>query len=213
MAESPRLLLLIWGFSLLDHDRDLGLYRFGVSVRHLLILNQRRLWAIAQNLPFKRSRRLLKTFFLPATMVFSGGCASTSVLIPADDSTFAQAQQRLERTMALVEETKAPLAERVLFVQAEGFYLYRYKPPTRSTGAYLAEAAASITDFPAFQSLAGSLNLLDLRLRAPDSAIQLWETLLTRCPQTTLRPLALYRLGWAYRNASAEGWLRWSHRA
>ena len=189
----------------MDHDRDLGLYVFGVSVRHLFKFNQRRLWVIARNSSPVWRGRFLTTFVLTATIIFVSGCATPSVLISADDSIFAQAQQRLERTVALVEETKAPFAERVLFVQAEGFYRYRYEPPTRSGAAYLAEAAASITDFPAFQSLAGSLSLLDLRLRAPDSAIQLWETLLTRYPQTTLRPLALYRLGWAYRNASAEG--------
>jgi hypothetical protein len=69
----------------------------------------------------------------------------------------------------------------------------------------LAEAAAAITDFPGFQSLAGSLDLEDLRFRAPDSAVQIWETLLELHPQTKLRPLTLYRLGWAYRSVGAQG--------
>lgn len=139
------------------------------------------------------------------TSILVSGCASPSVLISADDSTFAEAQSSLRRTTALVEKSGAPEAERVLFLQAEGFYRYRFLPPARGKAAFLAEAAASITDFPAFQSLAGSLSLLDLRLRATDSAIQLWETFLERYPQTKLRPLALYRLGWAYRYASAAG--------
>ena len=71
--------------------------------------------------------------------------------------------------------------------------------------SFFAEASASITDFPAFQSLAGSLNLLDLRVRASDSAIQIWEAFLKRYPQSSLRPLTLYRLGWTYRNAAATG--------
>lgn len=187
----------------MDHDRNLGLCVFGVSVRDLFKLNSNDVWAIA-----RKSTLIWRYFAMPtfiATSAFVSGCASPSVLISADDSTFSQTQRRLERAVALVEGTKAPVEERILFLQAEGFYRYRYEPPTRSGAAYFAEAAASITDFPAFQSLAGSLSLLDLRLRAPDSAIQLWETLLTRYPQTTLRPLALYRLGWAYRNASAAG--------
>ena len=49
------------------------------------------------------------------------------------------------------------------------------------------------------------MDLQDLRFRAPDCAIQLWETLLELHPQTNLRPLTLYRLGWAYRNVGAQG--------
>lgn len=161
--------------------------------------------AFARNWPL-RCRRFGAIALITATATLVSGCASPSVLISDDDSTFKEAQFRLQRTTTLVlGETRAPEAERALFLQAEGFYRYRYLPPARGRAAYLAEAAASITDFPAFQSLAGSLSLLDLRLRATDSAIQLWETLLERYPQTPLRPLTLYRLGWAYRSASAAG--------
>lgn len=90
-------------------------------------------------------------------------------------------------------------------MQAEGFYRYRFSPPERSTEKYMAEAAAAITDFPGFQSLAGSLDLQDLRFRAPDSAVQIWETLLELHPHTKLRPLTLYRLGWAYRSVGVQG--------
>ncbi|MDR3608729.1 MAG: hypothetical protein P4M08_15300 [Oligoflexia bacterium] len=71
--------------------------------------------------------------------------------------------------------------------------------------SYLAEAAAAITDFPALQSLAGSFDLVDLRLRAADASVQLWETLLLRYPKTPLRSLTLYHLGWAYRSVAASG--------
>jgi hypothetical protein len=142
-------------------------------------------------------------------MMLIGGllnaCAANSVLIRHDDQTFSKAQQQLQRTEKTVDEFTPEPSERGLFLQAEGFYRYRFLPPERSTGKYLAEAAAAITDFPGFQSLAGSLDLEDLRFRAPDSAVQIWETLLELHPQTKLRPLTLYRLGWAYRSVGAQG--------
>jgi hypothetical protein len=69
----------------------------------------------------------------------------------------------------------------------------------------MGEIAAAITEFPVLQSLAGSLDLLDVRLRSSDAAIQLWETLLANRPATALRPLTLYRLGWAYRTSGVSG--------
>jgi hypothetical protein len=136
-----------------------------------------------------------------------GGCA-TGVLVRADDAAFARAEARLERTTGLVGALAAPAPERTLFLQAEGFYRYRFTPPPRRAISYVAEVAAAVTDFPALQSLAGSLDLLDLRLRADDAAIQLWETLLERDPTTALRSLTLYRLGWAYRTRGAAGFPR-----
>ena len=132
-------------------------------------------------------------------------CATNSVLIRQNDQTFTKAQQQLQRTAKAVDEFKPEPAERSLFMQAEGFYQYRFLPPEKSTAKYFAEAAAAITDFPGFQSLAGALDMEDLRFRAPDSAVQIWETLLDLHPQTKLRPLTLYRLGWAYRNVGAQG--------
>jgi hypothetical protein len=132
-------------------------------------------------------------------------CSTNSVLIRQDDQTFTKAQLQLQRTEKTVDEFKPAPSERSLFMQAEGFYQYRFLPPEKSTGKYFAEAAAAITDFPGFQSLAGSLDMEDLRFRAPDSAVQIWETLLELYPQTKLRPLTLYRLGWAYRNVGAQG--------
>ena len=70
------------------------------------------------------------------------------------------------------------------------------------------QAAAVAFDFPALQAVAGSLDLIDLRLKTSDGAVHLWETLLDHHPQTELRPLTLYRLGWAYRSSGATGFPR-----
>ncbi len=137
--------------------------------------------------------------------IYLNGCASNTVLIRQDDQTFARAQKQLQRTEKTVDELKPDPSERTLFLQAESFYRYRFSPPKRSAEKFMAEAAAAITDFPGFQSLAGSLDLQDLRFRAPDSAVQLWETLLQQHPHTNLRPLTLYRLGWAYRSVGVQG--------
>lgn len=90
-------------------------------------------------------------------------------------------------------------------MQAEGFYQYRFAPPSRGGVSYLGELGAAVTDFPVLQSFSGSLDLRELRLRSTDAAIQLWETLLAQQPKTVLRPLALYRLGWAYPTSDVLG--------
>jgi hypothetical protein len=133
------------------------------------------------------------------------GACSTSVLVRPDDPTFALASQRLQRTATQVEALPAPAPEKLLFLQAEAFYRYRFAPPPRGAMSYLAEIAATATEFPALMSLAGSLDLMNLRLRSTDASVQLWETLLASHPTTPLRPLTLYRLGWAYRNLGAAG--------
>lgn len=132
------------------------------------------------------------------------GCAST-VLVAPDDATFARAQRRQAETAARVEALSPPLPDRTLFLQAEAFYQYRFAPPPRGAASYLGEFGAALTDFPALQSFAGSLDLVELRLRSTDAAIQLWETLLARQPKTVLRPLTLYRLGWAYPSSDLLG--------
>ena len=111
----------------------------------------------------------------------------------------------MAQTTEIVDKLHPPSLERNLFLQAESYYRYRFQPPPRGAESYFAEAAAAITDFPGFQSLAGSFDFIDLRYRAPDSAVQFWETLLAQYPQTTLRPYVLYRLGWAYRSVGARG--------
>jgi len=137
------------------------------------------------------------------------GCAG-SVLIRPDDATFGGAQARLGSTTVLIDQEQPPPAERWLFLQAESYYRYRFEFPPRSALSYVAQAAAATTDFPAFQALAGSLDLLDLRLKSYDGAVQMWETLLARYPQSRLRPLTLYRLGWAYRSSGVAGFPRGS---
>jgi hypothetical protein len=132
------------------------------------------------------------------------GCAPP-VVIGAHDTTFARAQHRLEVTAVAVDALAPPPDERALFLQAEAFHRYRFAFAARGGLAYAGEIAAAVTDFPALQSFAGGFDLLELRLRADDAAVQLWETLLANRPATRLRPLALYRLGWAYRSASVSG--------
>jgi hypothetical protein len=130
---------------------------------------------------------------------------SSSVTIRHDDASFARARDRLARTQAEVDRLSAPPEEKLRFMQGEAFYRYRFAFPQRGLGANLAQAAAVIVELPALQSLAGSLDLLDLRLRSYDAATQLWEGLLIDHPATALRPLLLYRLGWAYRSTGVAG--------
>jgi len=147
-----------------------------------------------------------KKFIIAAVIcTLTSACTTTSVLIPHDDATFAKAQKASLHIKKIVDRLNPPQSEKQLFLQAESFYQYRFSPPPKSSGKYLAEAASAITDFPGFQSLAGSLDMEDLRYRAPDSAVQLWETLLKEHPKTTLKPITLYQLGWAYRNVGAQG--------
>jgi hypothetical protein len=77
----------------------------------------------------------------------------------------------------------------------------------------VAQTLAVATEFAPLQALASSAGMFGLRLRVYDGAVQLWETLLQRSPDTTLRPLALYRLGWAYRSLGASGFPRDSDQA
>lgn len=140
------------------------------------------------------------------------GCGN-SALIRRDDATYLRAIDRLKRTRQLVAASLAPEDDQAMFLQAEGLFRYRFAPPGRGLGSYLAQTAASTIDLPVLDSLAGALDLYSLRLRTYDGAIQLWETLLARDPATPLRPLALYRLGWAYRNSLASGLPGTSERA
>jgi hypothetical protein len=132
------------------------------------------------------------------------GCGG-SLLVRPDDQTFTRAQQRLARMAATPEVTAAPVPERTLFMQAESLYDYRFDPPARGVGNYLVQTIAVATEFAPLQALASSVGLFELRLRVHDGAVQLWEMLLARHPTTRLRPLTLYRLGWAYRSVGVSG--------
>lgn len=142
-----------------------------------------------------------------ATLAIASLLASCgqSALIRGDDAVYRRALDRLKRSRQLVAGSLAPEDDQVIFLQAEGLFRYRFAPPGKSFGSYLAQTAASAIDLPVLDSLAGALDLYSLRLRTNDGAVQLWETLLARSPTTPLRPLALYRLGWAYRNSLASG--------
>ena len=139
------------------------------------------------------------------TLAGLAGACSHTPLVRREDPLLDVSEQRLARTAATVDALQPPAPERQLFMQAEGFFRYRFEPPPRNTATWLAVIAAAATDLPAFHALAGSLDMVDLRLRGADAAVHLWETLLARQPDTVLRPLTLYRLGWAYRNAGATG--------
>jgi hypothetical protein len=135
------------------------------------------------------------------------GCAG-SVLIRSDDRTFARAQVRLERTRRLVETTPGAEPDAALFLQAESLYRFRFEAPSRGAGNYLAQGLAVAIEFAPLQALAASAGMFELRLRTYDGAAQLWETLLARRPASALKPLALYRLGWAYRSLNTSGFPR-----
>jgi hypothetical protein len=141
---------------------------------------------------------------LLAIVVALAGCAS-SVVIRPDDPVYAHARERLARTQTEIERLPASPDEKLRFLHAESFYRYRFVIPERSLGGQLALAAAVLVELPVFQSLSGSLDLLDLRLRSYDAATQLWESLLAERPATALRPLLLYRLGWSYRSTGVSG--------
>lgn len=140
------------------------------------------------------------------------GC-SHSVLIRGDDTAYRRAIEHYKHTRQLVAEALASDDDQAMFLQAEGLYRYRFAPPGRSVESYLAQTVASAIDLPVLDSLAGALDLYSLRLRTCDGAVQLWESLLAHSPSTPLRPLALYRLGWAYRSSLASGLPRSSDEA
>lgn len=151
-----------------------------------------------------RATRGARRAQLALAAVLASGCAP-SVLIRADDTAYRCSIERFQRTRQLVAASLAPDDDQAIFLQAEGLFDYRFAPPGRSLGSYLAQTTAAAVDFPVLDALAGALDLYSLRLKTYDGAVQLWETLLARSPRTPLRPLALYRLGWAYRNSIASG--------
>jgi hypothetical protein len=136
-----------------------------------------------------------------------------SVLVHRDDDTYRRAIGHFQHVRDLVAASLAPDDEQLMFLQAEALFRYRFAIPSHSAASELAETAAAVTNLPVFESLASSLDLVTLRLRSVDGAVQLWETLLDRDPKTPLRALADYQLGWAYRNAIAAGFPRDTDRA
>ena len=132
-----------------------------------------------------------------------GACGHTP-LVRRDDPVLEASERRLARTAAAVDALQPPAPERQLFMQAEGFFRYRFEAPPRNVASALAVVAAAVTDLPAFQALAGSLDMLRPRLAAR-MARSISGRRCSAPPDTVLKPLTLYRLGWAYRNAGATG--------
>ena len=135
------------------------------------------------------------------------GCSS-SILITRGDDKYHAAIARYRRTRQLVQASLAADDEQAIFMQAEGMFRYRFLPPPRSKASYAAQLAASAIDLPVLESLSGSFDLQTLRLKTYDGAVHIWESLLANSPTTRLRDLALYRLGWAYRNTQVSGFTR-----
>jgi hypothetical protein len=140
------------------------------------------------------------------------GCAPPAV-IRADDTTYRRALEHYKTTRRLITESLAPEDDQAMFLQAEGLWRYRFEAAPRSALSYVALAGAAIVQLPVLESYSGALDLYTLRVKTTDGAVQLWETLLARDPQTPLRPLVMYRLGWAYRNVIASGFPRTSDKA
>jgi hypothetical protein len=159
---------------------------------------------LERSAPRRRPEARGFAFLCGLLAVALAGCSGTRLSLK-DDPVFQQGQARLAKTLLQVDVKARSKEENALFGQAEAFYDYRFSFPSRTGLGQLAQIAAVITDFPALQSLAGSMDLLDRRLGAYDSAAQLWEGFLDAYPQSPLRPLALYRLGWAYRSVGAQG--------
>ncbi len=145
-------------------------------------------------------------------LIAVAGCCR-SILIHRDDATYRRAIEHYKRTRQLVAQSLAPDDDQAIFMQAESLFRYRFAPPGRGFASLAAQAGASLIDLPVLEAFAGSLDLYSLRTKTNDGAVQLWETLLDRNPTSPLRPLALYRLGWAYRNTIASGFPSSSGRA
>jgi len=148
--------------------------------------------------------RSLRCLWPAAVAAIALGCGG-SALIQRDDGAYRRSLDHYKRTRELVTATLATDDDQAMFLQAEGLYRYRFAAPARSVGSYVAQTVAATINFPVLDSLSGSLDVYSLRLKSYDGAVQLWESLLARSPTTALRPLTLYRLGWAYRNSVASG--------
>src|SRR5262249_44108695 len=66
------------------------------------------------------------------------GCSS-SALIRADDPSYRRAIEHYKRTRQIVSESLAPDDDQAMFLQAEGLFRYRFAPPGRGFGSYLAQ--------------------------------------------------------------------------
>ena len=134
-------------------------------------------------------------------------CAASPLIRPGDPD-FERAQERLVRVAEQVRAEAASPREAALFLQAEAFFGYRYQLRLHGARSYAAQTLAAVLDFGPFSALAAGNGVADLRLQMYDGAAQLYEAHLARYPQSKLRPLALWRLGFAYRAGAADGFPR-----
>jgi hypothetical protein len=102
----------------------------------------------------------------------------------------------------LPQETTACAVTRTTDCAVESFYRYRFGLRLHGARSLAAQVAAAAIDFGPLSVLAAGNGIADLRLTAYDGAAQLYEAQLERYPSGKLAPLALYRLGWAYRSRS-----------
>ena len=142
------------------------------------------------------------------------GCAP-SVLLKQEDPIFDYASERLQKDLGRVAAApfdSSPIvnvpADKALFIQAESFYWYRFSLPQPSARALATKALAAATDFAPMSVWAASTEMNQLRMQSYNGATQLYEHLVERYPNSDLKPFALYRLGWAYRNVGIEGFSR-----
>lgn len=147
---------------------------------------------------------------LYACLLAACGC-TPSLLIPPGDATFNHAQARYARGVAVALSgtvRAAPSPDQALLLQADAFDRYRFNLLPPNGEAMAVQIAAATTDFAPLDFLAASSEIGNLRIQAYNAAAQLYETLLARDPASPLAPLALYRLGWAYRCVSMGGFPR-----
>lgn len=150
--------------------------------------------------------RLAPNLFVAIICLATCGCAP-SALIRQSDRTFDLASQRFLASAKDLDKS-ALTPDGALFLQAEAFYDYRFSLESPNSHALAAEIAASATDFAPLGFWAASLEMGQFRIQAYDGAVQLYEALLEKYPSSPWKPMVLYRLGWAYRNLSMEGFPR-----
>jgi len=155
----------------------------------------------------------MRTSLLCLFLLGLGPACATSPLIQRGDLDFARSQERLEATQRRALEQAGPGPESALFLQAESLYRDRFALRLHGAGSMTAQIAAAMVDFGPISSLAAHNGMADLRLLAYDGAAQLYEAQLARFPSGKLAPLALYRLGWAYRSVLLDDWPRTSAEA
>jgi hypothetical protein len=130
------------------------------------------------------------------------GCVPAP-LLRADDPGLREGASLLARSCPAESERAA---DRLRFLQAEA--VYRARPTLeapRGAWSYGLEVMAASTGLGPLSAAASQGGPLGLRLDGYNEAALLYEAFLADFPDSSLRSLALWRLGWAYRNTTASG--------